>query len=165
MFKLSSRASVKGEFLIVGLMKKYLFAALSVLGLLLAGIPGFAQSHTVTAQLVEESTGDPVPFATVSLTPSGSDKVYKYVLSSDQGQVRFEGVKKGSYTFKAELMGYKTLTQELTVKDKLDLGTLKMADDKEVLDAANVSAVGNPIVRNNPPILQFNNNSFIFFLF
>ena len=159
MFKLSSRASVKGEFLIVGLMKKYLFAALSVLGLLLAGIPGFAQSHTVTAQLVEESTGDPVPFATVSLTPSGSDKVYKYVLSSDQGQVRFEGVKKGSYTFKAELMGYKTLTQELTVKDKLDLGTLKMADDKEVLDAANVSAVGNPIVIKKDTV-EFNATSF-----
>ena len=43
-------------------MKQYLITALSVLGLLLAGIPGFAQSQTVTARLVEESSGG-VPHA------------------------------------------------------------------------------------------------------
>jgi len=140
-------------------MKQYLITALSVLGLLLAGIPGFAQSQTVTARLVEESSGGPVPFATVSLTPKGSEKVYKYVLSGDDGTVKFEGVKKGTYVFKAELMGYKPLTQEVTVKDKVDLGALRMADDKEVLDAANVSAVGNPIVIKKDTV-EFNASSF-----
>ena len=77
-------------------MKKYLLAAAAALLFLCAGLPLSAQSrHTVTATLVEESTGDPVPFATVSLTPNGTDKVYKYVLSGEDGSVRFEGVKKG----------------------------------------------------------------------
>ena len=128
-------------------MKRILLAALAALFFLSAGIPASAQSrHVITALLVEESTGEPVPFATVSLTPAGSDQVYKYVLSGEDGAVKFEGVKKGKYVFKAELMGYKPVTKELEIKDMLDLGTLKMADDKEVLDAANVSAVGNPIV-------------------
>ncbi|MBQ5481537.1 MAG: hypothetical protein IIT74_00685, partial [Bacteroidales bacterium] len=61
-------------------MKKYLVVALALLGMLLSGVPALAQSHTVTARLVEESTGEAVPFATVSLTPKGSEKVYKYVL-------------------------------------------------------------------------------------
>ena len=127
---------------------------------LLSGFPLSAQSHhVVTATLVEESTGDPVPFATVSLTPKGSSKVYKYVLSGEDGSVKFEGVKKGQYTFKAELMGYKPISTELEIKDVLDLGTLKMADDKEVLDAANVSAVGNPIVIKKDTV-EFNATSF-----
>ena len=127
---------------------------------LLSGFPLSAQSHhVVTATLVEESTGDPVPFATVSLTPKGSSKVYKYVLSGEDGSVKFEGVKRGQYTFKAELMGYKPITTELEIKDVLDLGTLKMADDKEVLDAANVSAVGNPIVIKKDTV-EFNATSF-----
>ena len=141
-------------------MKKYLVAALAALCFLLAGVPASAQSHhVVTATPVEEATGDPVPFATVSLTPKGSTKVYKYVLSSESGAVRLEGVKKGSYAFKAELMGYKPLTREIEVKDGLDLGALKMADDKEVLNAANVSAVGNPIVIKKDTV-EYNATSF-----
>ena len=102
-------------------MKKMLLAALSALFFLVAGLPAPAQSHhTVTARLVEEATGDPVPFATISLTQKGSAKVYKYVLSGEDGSVKFEGVKKGSYTFKAELMGYKPLTREIEVKDGLE---------------------------------------------
>ena len=141
-------------------MKKYLLAATAALFFLFAGLPLSAQSrHTVTATLVEESTGDPVPFATVSLTPNGSDKVYKYVLSGEDGSVKFEGVKKGQYRFKAELMGYKPVVKEIEIKDVLELGTLKMADDKEVLDAANVSAVGNPIVIKKDTV-EYNATSF-----
>ena len=103
-------------------MKRILLAALAVLFFLSAGIPASAQSrHVITALLVEESTGEPVPFATVSLTPAGSDQVYKYVLSGEDGAVKFEGVKKGKYVFKAELMGYKPVTKELEIKDMLDL--------------------------------------------
>ncbi|MBQ3723132.1 MAG: outer membrane beta-barrel protein [Bacteroidales bacterium] len=141
-------------------MKRVLLAAVAAVCFLIAGIPAAAQSHhVVTATLVEESTGDPVPFATVSLTPKGSTKVYKYVLSGEDGRVKFEGVKKGQYTFKAELMGYKPISTELEIKDVLDLGTLKMADDKEVLDAANVSAVGNPIVIKKDTV-EYNATSF-----
>ena len=141
-------------------MKKYLLAATAAFFFLFAGLPLSAQSrHTVTATLVEESTGDPVPFATVSLTPNGSDKVYKYVLSGEDGSVKFEGVKKGQYRFKAELMGYKPVVKEIEIKDVLELGTLKMADDKEVLDAANVSAVGNPIVIKKDTV-EYNATSF-----
>ena len=57
-------------------MKRILLAALAALFFLSAGIPASAQSrHVITALLVEESTGEPVPFATVSLTPAGSDQV------------------------------------------------------------------------------------------
>ena len=141
-------------------MNKYLVAALAAVFFLFAGLPAPAQSHHVlTARLVEESTGDPVPFATVSLTPAGSQKVYKYVLSGEDGTIKFESVKKGQYVLKAELMGYKPLTQELEIKDVLDLGILKMADDKEVLDAANVSAVGNPIVIKKDTV-EYNATSF-----
>ena len=141
-------------------MKKILFAAVVAVSFLFACLSASAQSHhVISARLVEESTGDPVPFATVSLTPQGSQKVYKYALSGEDGSVRIEGVKKGQYVFKAELMGYKPVTRDLEIKDVLDLGTLKMADDKELLDAANVSAVGNPIVIKKDTV-EYNATSF-----
>ena len=55
-------------------------------------------------------------------------------------------VKKGTYKFKAELMGYTTYEKEIVVEKNIDLGTIKMAEDVKVLDAASVSAVGNPII-------------------
>ena len=141
-------------------MNKYLVAALTAIFFFMSGLSASAQSHhVVRAVLVEESTGDPVPFATVSLTPQGSTKVYKYVLSGEDGSVLFESVKKGQYVFKAELMGYKPLTRDIEIKDVLDLGVLKMADDREVLDAANVSAVGNPIVIKKDTV-EYNATSF-----
>jgi len=119
----------------------------------------FAQGVNVTAKLIDGSNGDPLGFATVSLTQKNSTKVYKYVLSNDRGEVKIENVKSGTYTFKAELMGYKLYTQEITVKGALNMGEVKISEDKEVLDAASVSAAGNPIIIKKDTV-EYNASSF-----
>ena len=43
-------------------------------------------------------------------------------------------------------MGYKPYSKEIVLESNMDLGKIKMQEDREVLDAASVSAVGNPIV-------------------
>lgn len=126
---------------------------------LLIGAAAFAQNAAVTAKLVDDTTGDPLGFATVSLTQKNATKVYKYVLSNDSGEVKFDNVKSGTYTFKAELMGYKVYTQEITVKGGLDMGEVKVLEDKEVLDAASVSASGNPIIIKKDTV-EYNASSF-----
>ena len=116
-------------------------------GLLLAVFMASAQkSAKVTASLADSSNDDPVGFATVSLQKINSDKPYKYVLSSSEGKAVIEGVAFGKYLFKVEIMGYKAISQEIEVKGDLDLGTLKMDPDVEVLNAAKVTATGNPII-------------------
>lgn len=138
-------------------MKFLKFFAASAL--LLVGLDALAQSK-ITAVLTDASSGEPLGFATVSLLKSGQEKPIKYVLSTDKGAVAFDSVRKGTYTFRAELMGYQTYTSEVKVADKdVDLGTVKMKLDSEQLSDAVVSAVGNPIVIKKDTI-EFNAGSF-----
>ncbi len=116
-------------------------------------------SFTVKAKLTDEKTGEPVGFATASITVKGEKDPAKYVLSDSEGNVNLQKVRKGTYVFKAELMGYKPFTKEITVEKELNLGVLAMAEDAEVLDAANVSAVGNPILVKKDTI-EYNAASF-----
>ncbi len=103
-------------------------------------------AYTVKVKLVDAKTSEPVSFATASLTVKGETAAAKYVLTDADGAASLTKVRKGTYVFKAELMGYVTHQQELVVEKDLDLGSIKMEEDVKVLDAASVSAVGNPIV-------------------
>lgn len=126
--------------------------------MLLFGVGAYAQ-NTITATLLDASNDEPVGFATVSLTKKGATKPAKYVLSHDDGAVEIEGVKAGVYNFKAELMGYKPFEKEITVPADAKLGVIKMKTDTQVLDAASVSAAGNPIVMKRDTI-EYNATSF-----
>ena len=136
------------------LMKK-IFAAF---GLFLIGAVSYAQS-SVSLKLADEQTGEPVGFATVSLTAKGESKPVKYVLTSSEGDAVITKVKKNTYILKAEMMGYKMYQQTVVVEKDVNLGTLKMQPDQEVLDAASVSAVGNPIIVKKDTI-EYNASSF-----
>ena len=119
----------------------------SILALVLAGISSYAQgTYTVKLRLVDAKTAEPVSFATASLTVKGEETAARYVLTDAEGAASLSKVKKGTYVLKAELMGYKSHEQEIAVEKNIDLGEIKMNEDVEVLDAASVSAVGNPIV-------------------
>ena len=134
-----------------------LFSAFALL--MMISVPAFAQNSKVTAKLKDSQTGEPVGFATVSLTRKGSTTVLKYSLSTDDGSVTFDGVRKGEYSIKAELMGYKPVTLDINVPEQISLGEIKMHPDQEVLEAAQVSAVGNPIVIKKDTI-EYNATSF-----
>ena len=70
--------------------------------------PAYAQvGFPVRMTLVDKSTGEPVGFATVSMTLKGAKEPLKYLMSSETGEVDFEGIVRGTYILKAELMGYK----------------------------------------------------------
>ena len=115
--------------------------------LVLMGQTVFAQaSFTVKLKLVDAKTSEPVSYATASLTVKGETTAAKYVLTDADGVALLSKVKKGTYVLKAELMGYNTHQQEITIEKNVDLGQIKMTEDVKVLDAASVSAVGNPIV-------------------
>ena len=114
---------------------------------LMTGFTAFAQgSYNVKLRLVDSKTSQPVGFATVSIVADGSDTAAKYALTDAEGKASLTKVAKGKYTLKAELMGYKSHSQAITVEKNLDLGDVRMSEDVEQLDAASVSAVGNPIV-------------------
>ncbi len=116
-------------------------------------------SSTVKLRLMDSASGEPVPFATVSLTPKGAKDAKYYVLSDADGAVTLSKVSKGEYNLKAEIMGYKNVEMALTVSKSVDLGEVKMSEDVQVLDAATVTAVGNPIIVKKDTI-EYNASSF-----
>ena len=120
----------------------------------------FAQGgYSLKLVLNDSQSGDAVGFATVSITKEGQEKAYKYALSTSEGKVEITGIRKGTYLMKAEMMGYKTIQQKVAIEGNVDLGALKMAPDVEVLDAASVSAIGNPIIIKKDTI-EYNASSF-----
>ncbi len=115
--------------------------------LMVISLSAYAQSiYSVKLKLVDAKTSDPVAFATASLTVKGETTPVKYVLTDVDGAATLTKLKKGTYLFKAELMGYKAFSKEISLEKNLDLGEIKMVEDAEVLDAAKVTDVGNPIV-------------------
>ena len=127
---------------------KTLFGRLALLccGLILS-LSAFAQnSFTIKLKLIDAKTAEPVGFATTSITVKGADKASKFVMTDEHGAAALTKVSKGTYLFKAELMGYKPYEQEVVVDKDIDLGEVKLSEDVELLDAASVSAVGNPII-------------------
>lgn len=137
---------------------KRIIAALACM--LLLSVGAYAQRVNVKLLLQDSQNGEPVSFATVSLTKKGEAKPSKYVLSDEKGEAVIEKVSAAVYVVKAELLGYKPYVSEVEVKkENIDLGVIKMDQDREVLDAASVSAVGNPIVVKKDTI-EYNASSF-----
>ena len=138
---------------------KNIYRYLLLISTILLGHIAVAQPFTVKLRLIEENTSNPVQFATVSLTHAGSTKAYKYALTDDHGTATLTKVNKGAFVIKAEIMGYKNYEQQIIVDKDVDLGDIKMADDAVALDAAKVSAVGNPIIIKKDTI-EYNASSF-----
>ena len=131
---------------------------LLILASLFASVAMMAQNVNVTVKLEDASNGEPVGFATVSLTPAKGSA--KYSLSDHSGKATIEKVKAGKYTLKAEILGYKAYEKEVEVsREVTDLGTIKMELDQEVLDAASVTATGNPIIIKKDTV-EYNASSF-----
>ena len=145
----------------MGYYRKHLFAGIFSLALMIA-LPltaGAQSGNTVTLKLEDSSTGEEVEFATVSLTPDGAKSASNYSLSDDVGKVSLTKVKKGTYLLKTEILGYKSYTKTIKVDGAVDLGTVKLELDKTILDAATVSATGNPIIIKKDTI-EYNASSF-----
>jgi hypothetical protein len=141
-------------------MKNLFQKAVIVFIAILVALPMSAQTaFDLTMTLVDSSNEEPLAFATVSLTPDGATKASKYVLSDEKGHVKIEKAKKGSYTLKVELMGYKAYSQAVKIEKTLNLGTIKVDPDNQMLNAATVSDVGNPIIVKEDTV-EYNASSF-----
>ena len=133
---------------------------LFILVLSFLGVTASAQSiYSIKLHLTDEKTGESVAFATASVTVKGEKSPLKYTLTDDKGDAVITKLKKGTYILRAELMGYKTYSKEILLEKNMDLGVIRMAEDAEVLDAAKVTDVGNPIVVKKDTV-EYNASSF-----
>ena len=114
----------------------------------------------VTATVVDSLSNEPIPFASVYIIPSRDTVITNLTLSDAKGEAKLEEIPYGSYTFHVEMMGYKPFVTERYFRNSTEeMGTIKLQEDEYFLEAATVTAVGNPIVIKKDTV-EFNASSF-----
>lgn len=147
----------------VGSLPRRFMTLLAAFGMMLSfAVNASAQQNRANLKLVlqDSSNEEAIPFATISITKKDATSALKYALTDSEGKGAIDKIPAGTYTFKAEMMGYVAESKEITISGKdIDLGIIKLAPDQEVLDAANVTAVGNPIIVKKDTV-EYNASSF-----
>ena len=105
-----------------------------------------AQNFNVKIQLVDKGTGEPVGFATVSVTPEGKDAVLKFTQTDADGKAEIKGIPAGKYKVQGILLGYNNYEETVEVSKDVDLGKKEMTVERNFIEGAVVSDVGNPII-------------------
>ncbi|MBR5034684.1 MAG: outer membrane beta-barrel protein [Bacteroidales bacterium] len=101
---------------------------------------------TIKLALVDTISREPASYAAVMLYPEGDTVAQHYALAGLDGTAKFEKVAYGKYKLRAELMGFEALERNINVdKSNINLGTMAMKEDFEMLQGATISAVGNAI--------------------
>ncbi|MBQ2331696.1 MAG: carboxypeptidase regulatory-like domain-containing protein, partial [Bacteroidales bacterium] len=150
--------------------KLFLLLCCGMLGLMPARaqfIPGgiFDRNQgSVLVKVLEEKTEKPVPYASVYLTARNDTLITNFTLTDTTGLARITKVTRGNYVLTIEMLGYKTYLKEHYFsfdwdRDSVNLGVVQLAEDAQLLDAAHVSAIGNPIEVRQDTII-FNASSF-----
>ena len=130
-----------------GRHSNFFMKAFAAFALMLVSYGASAQAiYSIKLKLIDDKTSEPVAYATASVTAQGEKSPEKYVLTDSEGVGSIVKLKKGTYTVKAELMGYEPFSKQVEVDKNIDLGVIRMKEDTQVLDAAAISAVGNPIL-------------------
>ena len=124
----------------------------------------FTVQGTVKLKVLQKDTEQPVDFASVYLKAKNDTLITNFTLTDTAGVAKIEKVTRGTYNLTVELMGFKPYTKEHYFSfswssEEKDLGTIYLEEDHEMLDAAHVSAIGNPIEIRQDTII-FNAASF-----
>lgn len=114
----------------------------------------------IKASVLDSLTNEPVPFASVYLIPSKDTTITNFTITDDKGEAILDDVPYGSYVFHVEMLGYKPFVKEKYFRNRREsMGTIRLKIDEQFIQAATVSAVGNPIVIKQDTV-EFNASSF-----
>ena len=127
---------------------------------------GFFEKNqgNVIVKVLEEGSEKPVPYASAYLTAKNDTLITNFTLTDTTGVARITKVTRGNYVLTVEMLGYRSYNKEHYFsfdwnRDSVDVGTVYLAEDVELLDAAHVTAIGNPIEVKQDTII-FNASSF-----
>ena len=114
----------------------------------------------IKTTVLDSLTNEPVGFASVYVIPSKDTTITNFTLTDAKGEAKLDEVPYGSYVFHVEMMGYKPFVKERYFREsQVDMGTIRLQQDEQFLQAATVTDVGNPIVVKKDTV-EFNASSF-----
>ena len=116
----------------------------------------------VRLAIKDAKTAEPISWASVYLVPVGDTTITHFALSDEKGNVLLKEVPVGRYEVNAEMIGYTPHKKEYGIQahwEAYDLGIIRLEENPEHIDAASISAVGNPIIVKKDTI-EFNAAAF-----
>lgn len=114
----------------------------------------------IKATVIDSLTNEPIPFASVYVIPAKDTTITNFTLTDAKGVAKLEEVPYGNYVFRVEMMGYKAFVKERYFRERqADMGTIRLQLDKNYLQSATITDVGNPITIKKDTI-EFNATSF-----
>ena len=119
--------------------KRFFFLSL----LLLTAVLAQAQERKITGTLYDGEMKEAVPYAAVQLLKNDGDSTYVTGVTSDEkGQFTLQAPKDGSYVLRASYVGYKNITQNITISNSqnISVGLLEFNSDTHVLKEVTVTA-------------------------
>lgn len=104
------------------------------------------QQSRLRIKLLDSLSREPIPFASVYLKAKGDTAISHFNLTDKEGAGEIKEIPYGGYDVHAEILGYKPWRKEVYFRSgSVDLGTVLMQEDKEMLDAAKVTAAGHAV--------------------
>ena len=122
-------------------MKKNIL--LLLVGVLLPLSAAMAQG-SVRGKIVDETTGDPVEFVNIVVTPKGSTHLAGGTITDGEGSFRIDELAYGSYVLTVSYIGYQNTTREFTLSATAKNAHFKqiaISEDNQMLKEIEVTGV------------------------
>jgi len=106
-----------------------------------------AQRGTVSGIVIDEFTGDRIPFATVSVLSQNTDELVTGAVSNDRGKFKVEKLEEGNYKLVVSFIGFESKTVEqlsvTSTKPNVNIGGVSIAPSSVELESVEVRGVVN----------------------
>lgn len=107
------------------------------------------EGNTILGHILDAASGENIPYATIYVEETGGGTV-----SNEDGQFELTSLKAGKYTLRASVMGYETMTKEVSVSaDYVTIVHFKLKQEAKVIDEVVVSANRNEVSRKDAPVV------------
>ena len=113
----------------------------------------YAQNLSITGKVVD-SEQNPISFANVVLYNMGNTFV-KGTSTNDDGTFKLDQINEGSYLIKISFIGFKPFSKTITLEKDLQIETIILVEDSEVLEQVTITA-RKPTITRKPDRLTFN---------
>lgn len=105
------------------------------------------KKYNVHVKVLDKDTGKPLDMATVRVMKAADTASMRYSVTASDGSADILGVVNGEYVVAVDYMGYIPFSRLVSVKDaSVDLGSVYLEQESNLIGELVVSAVGNPIV-------------------
>ncbi|QNL50656.1 TonB-dependent receptor [Olivibacter sp. SDN3] len=104
------------------------------------------QTFSVKGRLTDSSKS-PLAYASVNIKPAAQSQQFYGVYSDEDGNFEVTNIPTGDYMLQVSMLGMKTLEQSLKIHDNLNLETIMLEEDPNVLNEVTVTAKKDRLTR------------------